>query len=37
MPEIEKQNFGGVKWRPAGKAEKLTTICEPIVYIMWDL
>jgi hypothetical protein len=22
--------------RPASKAENLTAICEPVVYIMWD-
>jgi hypothetical protein len=27
---------GGGEVRPARKAEKLTTICYPIVYKMWD-
>jgi hypothetical protein len=35
--EMSVRNLPGGKGRPTRKAEKLTAICEPIVYKMWDL
>jgi hypothetical protein len=37
LTEMSTKKIPGVKWRPAPKADSLTAICEPIVWIMWEL
>jgi hypothetical protein len=36
LTEMSTMNLPGGKGRPARKADNLTAICEPIVYILWD-
>jgi hypothetical protein len=36
LTEMSTRNLPGGKWRPARKAGNLTTICEPIIYKMWE-
>jgi hypothetical protein len=36
LTEMSTRNLPGGEERPARKADNLTAICEPIVYIMWD-
>jgi hypothetical protein len=36
LTEMSTRNLPGGKGRPARKADKLTAICEPIVYKMWE-
>jgi hypothetical protein len=36
LTEMSTRNLPGGKGRPARKAGNLTTICEPIVYKMWE-
>jgi hypothetical protein len=36
LTEMSTRNLPGGKEWPAGEADNLTTICEPIVYKMWD-
>jgi hypothetical protein len=36
LTEMSTRNLPGGKARPARKAEKLTAICEPIFYKMWE-
>jgi hypothetical protein len=36
LTEMGTRNLPGGKGRLARKADNLTTICEPIVQIMWD-
>jgi hypothetical protein len=36
VTEMSASNLPGVKARPARKADNLTAICEPTVYILWD-
>jgi hypothetical protein len=35
LTEMSTRNIPGGEGRPARKADKLTAICEPIVYKMW--
>jgi hypothetical protein len=35
--ELSARSLPGGKGRPARKADNLTTVCEPIVYKMWDM
>jgi hypothetical protein len=36
LTEMSTRNLRGHKWRPAGEADNLTAICEPIVCKMWE-
>jgi hypothetical protein len=36
LTEVSTRNLPGDKWRPARKADKLTAICVPIVWKMWE-
>jgi hypothetical protein len=36
LTEMSTRNLPGGKGRPARKADNLTAVCEPIVWIMWD-
>jgi hypothetical protein len=36
LTEMSTRNLHGGKGRPARKADNLTAICKPIVYLMWD-
>jgi hypothetical protein len=36
LTEMSARNLPGVRGWPARKADKLTAICEPIVYEIWD-
>jgi hypothetical protein len=36
LTEMSTWNLLGGKGQPARKADNLTTICEPIVYKMWE-
>jgi hypothetical protein len=36
VTEMSTRNLPGGKGRPALKADNLTTICEPIVWKMWE-
>jgi hypothetical protein len=36
LTEMNTTNLSGVKGRPARKANDLTSICEPIVWKMWE-
>jgi hypothetical protein len=36
LTEMSTRNILGGKGRPARKADNLTAICEPIVWILWD-
>jgi hypothetical protein len=36
LTEMSTKNIPGGKGRPARDADNLTTICEPIVYKMWE-
>jgi hypothetical protein len=36
LTEMSMRNLPGGKGQPARKADNITTICEPIVYKMWD-
>jgi hypothetical protein len=36
LTEMSTGNLPGGKWRLARTADKLTAICEPIVYKMWE-
>jgi hypothetical protein len=36
LTEMSTRSLPGGKGRSARKADKLTTICEPIIYKMWD-
>jgi hypothetical protein len=36
LTEMSTRNLPGCKGQPAHKADNLTTICEPIVYKMWE-
>jgi hypothetical protein len=36
LTEMSTMNFSGGKWCPARRADKLTAICEPIIWKMWE-
>jgi hypothetical protein len=36
LTEMSTRNIPGGEGRPSRKADNLTTICEPIVYKMWE-
>jgi hypothetical protein len=36
LTEMSCRNLPGAKWQPGHKADKLTAICEPTVYKIWE-